>query len=133
MELLNMTVDDVSYRSERVPVLFERYVEQGKLDGQYILKHRNGKPIFISYRAHAFPDGCLAAVWEPIKGWKQLYQTAMLELRPDKLKEQVECAQLAIQHRMQELAQTNQCNPEERQEIEDAISGLRVLAREFPN
>jgi len=133
MELLNMTIDDVSYRAEKVPVLFEQYVQQGKLDGQYVLRHRSGKPLFIRYRAHAFPDGCLAAIWEPIKGWKQLYQTAMLELRPDKLNEALESAQLAIQHRMQELAVTNQRGSGERQEIEDALSGLRVLARELPD
>ena len=37
MELLNMTIDEVSYRAEKVPVLFEQYVQQGKLHGQYIL------------------------------------------------------------------------------------------------
>ena len=43
---------------------------------------------------------------------------------------QVEYAQLALQHRMPELALTNQRNPEERRGIEGALSGLRVLARE---
>lgn len=130
-ELLNMTIDDASYRPDRVPAMFEQYEKEGKLNGQYILRHKSGKPIFIEYRAFAFSDGCLAAVWEPIKEWKQLYQSAMLELELDKLKEKVECAQVAIRQRMLELSKESEHRGDEWQEIEDALSGLRVLTRDF--
>ena len=131
MKLLNMTIEDVSYRPERTSALFERYVQRGAMDGQYILKHRSGKPVFIQYNAHVFSDGCMAAVWEPIIGWKGLYQSALLEFDSDKLKEQIEVAETAIRERMRELAAQKERSPIERQEIDDAISGLRVLRREI--
>jgi hypothetical protein len=131
MELLNMKIDDVSYRAEKVPALFEQYASQGKMDGQYILRHKNGTPVFINYQAHVFPDGCMAAVWEPINDWKQLYQTAMLEFEPGRLEEKVEVANTAVQNRIRELRDQRGMNPEERQELEDALSGLRVLSRDF--
>jgi len=131
MELLNMTIDQVSYRSEKTSALFERYVQRGSLDGQYILKHRSGKPVFITYCSQIFPDGCMAAVWEPVTGWKQLYQSALLEFDSEKLREQIEVAETAIQERIRELAEHTDRNISERQEIDDALSGLKVLRREI--
>ena len=131
MELLNMTIDDVSYHSDRVPFIFEQYVKQGKLDGQYILKHRTGKAVFILYRAHVFSDGCMAAIWNPVEDWKQLYQSAMLECEPNKLKERVEIAHTAIQERLRELTAGNDRNAEEWHALEDALTGLKVLSKEF--
>jgi hypothetical protein len=100
------------------------------LEGQYILRHRTGRPVFIQYRSHIFSDGCMAAVWEPIESWKQLYQNALLDFDPPKLKEQLELAQTAIQERIGELTGQSDRNTEERQELEDALSGLRVLRRD---
>jgi hypothetical protein len=132
MELINMTIEDVSYRSARVSALFEQYKKQGKMDGQYVLLSKSGQPVFITYRAHAFDDGCLAAVWEPIKDWKQIYQTAMLEFDGHEIEDKLDAAQVAIEQRKRELSAAATHHPEEWQEIEDALSGLRVLSRDIP-
>ena len=66
-EILNLSVEDISYRSQDVITLFDEYRQRGKLDGEYVLRHKNGQPIRITYRSFVFPDGCMAAVWQPIK------------------------------------------------------------------
>lgn len=132
MELTGMTIDDVSYRPQITHGLFEQYVKQGSLEGQYILRHKSGKAVFIQYRSEVFSDGCMAAVWEPVEDWKQFYQSAMLELDPKKLKERLELARHAVQERMRELSEGARDNSSERQQLQDALSGLRVLGREIP-
>jgi CheY-like chemotaxis protein len=117
--------------SEQVPILFEEYVRQGKLEGQYILEHKQGHPIFIKYHAFVFPDGCKAAVWEPTTGWKNLYQGALLELEGDKLKPKVEAASAAIHQRIQELQTSGGRDAEEWSELHDALSSIKVLRQEF--
>jgi len=131
MELLEKTIDDVSYRPENTPLLFQQYVKQGNMDGQYILRHKDGRPVFVEYSAHIFPDGCMAAVWVPIEDWKQLYLSAMLEFEPEKLKQNVEVAYTAVQERMRELTASRDSNAQEWQELEDALSGLNVLNRDL--
>lgn len=131
MELTSMTIDQASYRPQRTSGLFEQYVQNGKLEGQYILRHKSGKPIFIQYRFEIFPDGCMAAVWQPVEDWKQLYQSAMLEFDRSKLRDRVETAQHAVEHRMRELGEATATTPEY-QQLRDALSGLRVLARDIP-
>jgi hypothetical protein len=111
--------------------LFEQYVDNGKLEGQYILRHKSGKPIFIQYRSEIFRDGCMAAVWEPVEDWKQLYQSAMLEFDRSKLGDRIDTAQHAVQHRMRELEESAAAAPKEYQQLRDALSGLRVLARDL--
>jgi CheY-like chemotaxis protein len=132
MELTGMTIDDASYRPQKAHGLFEQYVNQGKLDGQYILRHKTGKPIFIEYRAEVFSDGCMAAVWSPVADWKQLYQSAMMEFDSGKLKDRLELAQHAVEERMRDLIPGSEGSATERQQLQDALSGLRVLARELP-
>lgn len=66
MDLMGMGIDDISYRPENVPPLFRKFREHGALEGEYVLRHKEGSPVRIRYHALAFPDGCLAAVWEPI-------------------------------------------------------------------
>lgn len=131
MEIIGMTIDDVSYRPEKTLGLFDEYRRKGALDGQYILKHKTGKPLFIRYRSYIFPDGCMAAVWETIEDWKQLYQAAMLETDGHKLKERVELAHAAVEERVLELAPERAKNPQEWQQLNDARTGLRVLRREI--
>lgn len=128
MELTSMTIDDASYRPQRTSALFEQYVHNGKLEGQYILRHKSGKPIFIQYRSEIFPDGCMAAVWEPVEDWKQLYQSALLEFDRSKLKERIDTARHAVEHRLRELGEGTTSG--EYQQLRDALSGLRVLARD---
>jgi DNA-binding response OmpR family regulator len=131
MELTSMTIDQASYRPQRTSGLFEQYVQNGKLEGQYILRHKSAKPIFIQYRSEIFPDGCMAAVWQPVEDWKQLYQSAMLEFDRSNLRDRVETAQHAVEHRLRELGEATATTPEY-QQLRDALSGLRVLARDIP-
>jgi CheY-like chemotaxis protein len=130
MELTSMTIDEASYRPQRTSGIFEQYVQNGKLEGQYILRHKSGKPIFIQYRSEIFPDGCMAAVWQPVEDWKQLYQSAILEFDRSKLRDRIETAQHAVEHRMRELGEVTATTPEY-QQLRDALSGLRVLARDI--
>ena len=66
-ELLTMRIDDVTAPTIRssAPPLFEQYLKDGLQRGSYILRHRNGNEIPITYIARAFPDGCLVARWDP--------------------------------------------------------------------
>jgi hypothetical protein len=61
-------------------------------------------------------------------GWQQLYQAAMLELRPDELRRRIDDAEKAIQQRIVELTRDDSSSPEERRAIENALRGLRDLA-----
>ncbi|MDP9159453.1 MAG: response regulator [Acidobacteriota bacterium] len=72
LEILEKTVDDLSYHPDRAAEIFEKYLKRGQQDGEYVLRHKNGRPVPIRYVAHIFPDGCIAAVWNPILGhhWK---------------------------------------------------------------
>ena len=67
-ELLKMRIDDVTAHTMRssAPQLFQQYLMDGLQRGSYILLHRNGYEIPISYIARAFPDGCLVARWDPV-------------------------------------------------------------------
>lgn len=130
MELTGMTIDEASYHPQKVNGMFQEYMEKGQLEGQYILRHKSGKPVFIQYRSEIFPDGCMAAVWEPVEDWKQLYQSAMLEFDRTKLKDRVELAQHAIEDRLRDLGQDRGGSSQECQQLRDALSGLRVLSRE---
>jgi PAS domain-containing protein len=129
-ELIGRTIDDVSFVPDRVPVLFEKFVRRGAQEGEYVLRHKTGKPVLISYIAYSFPDGCLAAVWEPVSGWRQLYSAALMELDPQKLKERVDHAQSAIEGRIDELAKEDRRGSAEWQALQDALFGLSVLRRE---
>jgi hypothetical protein len=67
--------------------------------------------------------------------WQQEYQVALLELEHEKLLERVAAAETAIFQRLQALSQSPD-DQAERQAIEDALAGLRVLKREklgFPD
>jgi PAS domain S-box-containing protein len=66
-ELLRMTIDDVTapaIRSKTAP-LFQQYLADGLMQGEYVLVHRDGRVVPITYTAAVFPDGCMVASWEP--------------------------------------------------------------------
>jgi hypothetical protein len=69
--------------------------------------------------------------------WRDLYQAAMLELDRTKLQTIIEIASAAMQRRLQELVTKSDPQGDvrqERQEIVDALDGLRSLHRlEFRN
>ena len=60
--------------------------------------------------------------------WRDLYRAALLELSPEQLRERIEVAEKAIQHRMIELQQDDSGADGESRELDDALRGLRVLA-----
>ena len=59
--------------------------------------------------------------------WQELYQVALLELRPDELRERISVAQEAILRRIAELRQNNPNSAEEFRALDDALRGPRVL------
>ena len=126
-ELLQKTIDNISYHGDEVNRLFQQYLDEGKLSGEYVLMAKDRTPVPIRYRAFAFSDGCLAAIWEPIRDWRQAYMAALVEVDPDKLKEKIEIAFAAIRaHGIQSDASES---AKERQSIQDAKSVLQVLVK----
>lgn len=65
--LLGMRIDDVAAPVEagKVAPLFERYVDEKRQDGTFLLKDSGGRLIPIRYHARVFPDGCMVARWDP--------------------------------------------------------------------
>ena len=64
----------------------------------------------------------------PNVAWEELYRAALLELRPEELRQRIEIAEKAIQGRIIELRLNDSSSLEESQALEDALRGLRVLA-----
>jgi hypothetical protein len=67
--------------------------------------------------------------------WQREYRAALMELDPQKMLERVTGAETAIFKRLQTISRSAD-NHAERQAIEDALTGLRVLKREnlgFPD
>jgi len=62
--------------------------------------------------------------------WKELYQLAVIELDPAKLSHRVSDARNAILDRIQETISVA-AHYQERQELADALNGLRVLRQEY--
>ena len=131
-ELLRKRIDDVSYNLDEVPKLFAEYLEAGRLEGEYVLQRNDMVPVPIRYRAFVFSDGCNAAIWEPIKDWRESYLAALLEVDPVKLKQKLEVAQAAIES-ARDPRNTNPQTTRERQAISDAASVLNSLRREKRN
>src|SRR6266436_4277745 len=95
-EMLEKRIEDISYDVSQVPTLFAQYVEAGALEGEYVLQRKDRTPLPIRYRAFLFGDGCHAAVWEPVGGWKELYLAALLESDAGKQKTKIERALSAM-------------------------------------
>ena len=62
--------------------------------------------------------------------WKGLYQMAVIELDPAKLSHRISDARNAILDRIQETISVA-AHYQERQELADALNGLRVLRQEY--
>jgi hypothetical protein len=128
-ELLARTIDEVSFHSGEVSKLFAEYLRRGEMDGEYVLRHKTGTPIPIRYRAFVFADGCTAAIWEPIKDWRELYLAALVEIDPTALKRRVELALQSVQQRTRELKNIPTAPSSELQSLRDATSALQSLLR----
>jgi PAS domain S-box-containing protein len=123
-EMLGKTVDDVSLHNQEVPKLFGLYLRQGRMEGEFVLRHKAGMPIPIRYRAFVFADGCNAAIWEPIKDWRALYLAALLELDSAKLRQRIDIELAAVHQQMREAH-----DPGQEQTLRDALSALLALLR----
>ena len=95
-EMLHTKIDDISYDVAKVPELFQRYVKAGQQQGEYLLQRKDRTPLLIWYRSFLFPDGCYAAIWDPIKDWREPYMAALLELDPQKQKSNIDQALATI-------------------------------------
>jgi hypothetical protein len=62
------------------------------------------------------------------KDWVALYQAALLELDPKKLRERADETRKAMLARMHELEAEAEESPGERQAMEEALRNLRVLS-----
>jgi PAS domain-containing protein len=128
-ELLVRTIDNVSFHDDEVSKLFVEYLQRGRMDGEYVLRHKSGAPVPIRYRAFVFSDGCTAAVWDPIKSWRELYLSALVEIDPAVLKRKVEIALQAVERRAQEIKNSSTSATSEQQSLRDAASALKSLLR----
>ena len=127
-EMLQKTIDEVSYNTSEVPTLFAQYLKTGKHEGEYVLRRKDRTPILIRYQAFVFSDGCKAAIWEPMRDWREPYLAALLELDTAKLKRKIEIAMAAIQQARQSQDPASQTGKAQ-QEIADALSALNSLRR----
>ncbi len=128
-ELLASTIDNVSFHAAEVSKLFAEYLQRGQMNGEFVLRHKTGAPIPIRYRAFVFNDGCTAAIWEPIKDWRELYLAALVEIDPVALKRRAGLAVLAVQERTRELKNVSAGRDSEHQSLRDAASALQSLLR----
>jgi hypothetical protein len=60
-------------------------------------------------------------------GWREFYQAALLELRPEELRRRND-AERAIRQRIVELRHADSSSEEESRALEDALRGLQILA-----
>lgn len=124
-ELLAKTIDEISLDKDEAATLFKTYLQDGLQQGDFIVRHKNGTPIFIKYRSWVFADGCLAATWQLAEEWEQRYVAALLEFRLDQLQHKVALAVEAI--RARQAALTSRDNLEIHKKLRDAISNLHKL------
>jgi hypothetical protein len=61
--------------------------------------------------------------------WQELYQAALVEVQPESLRRRIEAAEKAIYQRVEELKQNGAGSGAELWAINDALRGLRVLAK----
>src|ERR1700730_7679035 len=44
-EILARSIENVSFHDEEVSKQFAEYLRRGRMDGEYVLRHKDGKPI----------------------------------------------------------------------------------------
>ena len=65
-----------------------------------------------------------------VYAWQQYYEQAILETNRSRLPVLVRAARAAIEVRVDQLRSTSDGSATERQAIEDALAGLRLLEKE---
>jgi CheY-like chemotaxis protein len=64
--LIGQTVEEISAIPSRdVENMFTAFLDEGRMEGQYLLRHRCGDPVKVSFIARAFEDGCLISSLTP--------------------------------------------------------------------
>lgn len=121
-EMLEKRIEDISYDVSQVPKLFAQFVEAGAQNGEYVLQRKDRTPLPIRYQASLFSDGCHAAVWEPIGGWKEHYLAALLESDPGQQRIKIERAISAIR-------ETSDAPSDEQRRMDDALLMLKALGK----
>ena len=67
-EMLGKKIENFSIKPDsEVSSQFERFLKDRNQQGIYMLRHKNGRPIPIRFKALVLSDGCLAASWEPLE------------------------------------------------------------------
>jgi hypothetical protein len=65
-----------------------------------------------------------------MQGWRELYQSAMVEIDPAELQNRIDVANKAMNQRVDELASRDDIEAiEERRQLSQALQGLRTLRR----
>jgi PAS domain-containing protein len=121
-QMLGKRIEDLSYDIGAVPKLFTQYLQARTMDGEFVLQRRDHTPLPIRYRSFVFTDGCCAAIWEPVGGWKELYLNALLEIDPAQQEEKIERALAAIR-------QNADAPTHEQRRMGDALSMLNALRK----
>jgi PAS domain-containing protein len=127
-EILQKNIEDVSYNVNDVPQLFAQYLKTGTMEGQYLLRRKDTTPVPIRFKAFVLHDGCHAAIWEPMKDWREPYLAALLEMDSAKLKRKLEVAFAAIEA-ARACQDENSLRSPEQQAMNDAFSALNSLLR----
>ena len=67
-ELIGRQIEEITHdrKSTDVQKQFEEFMRTGHMEGEFVLRHRSGKPIPIRYSARVQPDGCLISKWTPM-------------------------------------------------------------------
>jgi len=66
-EFIGKRIDDIAIEgSEKVVEMFDDYLRNRSMEGEFDLLHRNGSRKRVRFKARAFADGCMVASWEPI-------------------------------------------------------------------
>ena len=123
-DMLKKTIDDVSYDVSAVPTLFAQYQRTGSQQGDFILQHKDRRPVPIHYRAFVFDDGCNAAIWEPITDWRLPYMESLLELDSGK-------QQKCIDRALAEISQHRSADPAAQKVREEAALLLRSMRKQL--
>lgn len=67
-EILGMTIEDVAMPAPtEVRQLFQEYRAAGQQRGEFVLRHKTGKPVPVRYEAVVLADGCLASRLTPMQ------------------------------------------------------------------
>jgi len=65
-----------------------------------------------------------------MQGWRELYQSAMVEIVPAELQNRIDVADKAMHQRVEELTGRDDIEAiEERRQLSQALQGLRTLRR----